>query len=89
MDRLLQSHAPYTYQSFKRLSAVPILSGQLLSALLATMLDFFPRGEESASFLPGLSCRLLRQLRLLLTHEVLSDLKFLVAKADKLHAAVT
>jgi hypothetical protein len=54
--------------------------------MLAAMLEVCPRGEENTRTFGGLFLhRLPRELRILLAHEDLSDLKVLAARADALH----
>ncbi len=47
--RLLQSHTLDTHQSSEQLRAIPPLSGQWLSALLAAMLEYCPGGGEKSA----------------------------------------
>jgi hypothetical protein len=68
-EKLLQCHSLNMYQSFEKLNTVPALGGQS------------PRGEERSRLFTCLFLhRLPRQLRLLLTHEDLTDLKRLAAR---------
>jgi hypothetical protein len=47
-ERLLQFHSLDLYQSFKKLTAVPALSIQRPTVLMAPMLEFCPRGKEKS-----------------------------------------
>ncbi len=54
--------------------------------MLGTLLELRPRIEENTRTFPGLFLGCLpRELRILLAHEDLRDLKLLAAKADILH----
>jgi hypothetical protein len=52
----------------------------------SAMLELCPRGEEKSHLFAGMFLqRLPRELRILLAHEDLADLKLLAARADALH----
>jgi hypothetical protein len=85
-ERLLSHFKMSEYERLERLFTMPELGGRKPSAMLAAMLEVCPRGEENTRTFAGLFLhRLPRELRILLAHEDLSDLKVLAAKADALH----
>ena len=85
-ERLLFSHQLSDFQRLEKLYDMPDLGAQKPSALMAAMLELCPRGEEKSKLFSGLFLRRLpREMRILLAHEDLTDLKVLAAKADILH----
>jgi hypothetical protein len=85
-ERLLLHFKLSEYERLEKLFTMPELGSRKLSAMLAAMLEVCPRGEEGMRTFAGLFLhRLPRELRLLLAHDDLSDLKLLVARADALH----
>jgi hypothetical protein len=85
-ERLLQVHTLDKYGKFERLTVVLPLHGQRMSTMLATMLEFCVRGEEKKKLFACLFLqRLPWELRILLIHEHLKDLKTVAAKADWIH----
>jgi hypothetical protein len=85
-ERLFQVHIPDKYGKFERLTVALPLNGQRMSTMLATMLEFCARGEEKKELFACLFLQHLPwELRILLTHEHLKDLKSVAAKADWIH----
>jgi hypothetical protein len=64
---------------------MPDLGTQWPSQLLAAMLEWCPRGEETSSFfITSFLCRLPNELRVLQGHDDFKDLKAVSEKADVL-----
>jgi uncharacterized membrane protein YgcG len=85
-ERLLSSHQLSDFQRLEKLFDMPDLGAQKPSAMMAAMLEVCPRGEEKSKLFSGLFLRRLpREMRILLAHEDLTDLKLLAARADALH----
>ena len=64
---------------------MPELGDRRPSQLLATMLEFCPKGEVASTFFRASFLRcLLKEIRVMLTDEVIGDLKDLAVRADKL-----
>jgi hypothetical protein len=85
-DRLVDHLRLSEYERLDRLCNLPALGARKPSAMLATMLELCPRGEEKSRLFAGMFLqRLPRELRILLAHEDLADLKLLAARADALH----
>lgn len=85
-ERLLSHLQLSEYERLDQLFTMPGLGGRKPSAMLAAMLELCPRGEENTRTFAGLFLhRLPRELRILLAHEDLRDLKQLAARADVLH----
>jgi hypothetical protein len=64
---------------------MPDLGGQKPTQLLAAMLEWCPRGEESSPlFVAAFLRRLPNELRVLLGHDDFSDIKAISQKADAL-----
>jgi hypothetical protein len=85
-ERLLSHFKMSEYERLDKLFTMLELGGRKPSAMLAAMLEVCPRGEENTRTFAGLFLhRLPRELRILLAHEDLSDLKLLAARADALH----
>ncbi len=85
-ERLLSQLQLSEYERLDQLFTMPGLGGRKPSAMLAAMLELCPRGEENTCTFAGLFLhRLPRELRILLAHEDLRDLKLLAARADVLH----
>ncbi len=73
-------------EGLDRLCNLPALGAKKPSAMLASMLELCPRGEEKSRLFMGMFLqRLPRELQILLAHEDLADLKMLAARADALH----
>ena len=85
-DRLVSHLRLSEYERLDRLCNLPALGAKKPSAMLAAMLELCPRGEEKSRLFAGMFLqRLPRELRILLAHEDLADLKLLATRADALH----
>jgi hypothetical protein len=85
-ERLLSQLQLSEYERLDQLFTMPGLGSRKLLAMLAAMLELCPRGEENTRTFAGLFLhRLPRELRILLAHEDLRDLKLSAARADVLH----
>jgi hypothetical protein len=85
-ERLLSHLQLSTYERLDQLFTMPGLGSRKPSAMLAAMVELCPRGEENMRTFAGLFLHCLpRELRILLAHEDLRDLKQLAARADVLH----
>jgi hypothetical protein len=75
-EHLMSAHELTPIQRAERVMQMPDLGGQKPSQLLAAMLEWCPRGEETSSFFIAAFLRLLpNKLRILLRHDDFSDLK--------------
>jgi hypothetical protein len=84
-ERLMSAHELTPIQRAERVMQMPDLGGQKPSQLLAAMLEWCPRGEETSSFfIAAFLRRLPNELRILLGHDDFSDLKAISQKADAL-----
>jgi hypothetical protein len=84
-ERLLLHFRMSEYERLDKLFTMPDLGGRKPSAMLAAMLEVCPRCEDWTRTFAGLFLhRLPRELRILLAHEDLSDLKLLAARANVL-----
>ena len=82
---LLLSHQQTAVQVAERILDMPELGDRRPSQLLATMLEFCPKGEVASTFFRASFLRcLLKEIRVMLTDEVIGDLKDLAVRADKL-----
>jgi hypothetical protein len=84
-ERLMSAHELTPIQRAEKVMQMPDLGGQKPSQLLAAMLEWCPRGEETSSFfIAAFLRRLPNELRILLGHDDFSDLKAISQKADAL-----
>jgi hypothetical protein len=84
-ERLMSAHDLSPIQRAEKVMQMPDLGGQKPSQLLAAMLEWCPRGEESSPFfIAAFLRRLPNELRVLLGHEDFADMKALSQKADGL-----
>jgi hypothetical protein len=84
-ERLMSAHELTPVQRAERVMQMPDLGAQRPSQLLAAMLEWCPRGEETSSFfIASFLRRLPNELRVLLGHDDFSDLKAVSQKADAL-----
>jgi hypothetical protein len=84
-ERLMSAHELTPIQRAEKVMQMPDLRGQKPSQLLAAMLEWCSRGEETLSFFVAAFLRRLpNELRILLGHDDVSDLKAISQKADAL-----
>jgi hypothetical protein len=84
-ERLMSAHELTSVQRAERVMQMPDLGAQQPSQLLAAMLEWCSRGEETSSFfIASFLRRLPNELRVLLRHDDFSDLKAVSQKADVL-----
>ncbi len=75
------------YERLDKLCNLPALRAKQPSAMLAAMLELCPRGEEKSRLFVGMFLQHLpRELRILLAHEDLADLKLLAAALHTHHS---
>ncbi len=86
-EALVALHQLTDFQRVEMLLDKPPLGARRPSELLADMLEICPPGQQGNIFFAGLFLqRLPREIRVLLEHEDLSDLRRLAAHADRLVA---
>jgi hypothetical protein len=84
-ERLMSAHELTPVQRVERVMQMPDIGAQRPSQLLAAMLEWCPRGEETSSFfIASFLRRLPNELRVLLGHDDFTDLKAVSQKADAL-----
>jgi hypothetical protein len=84
-ERLMSAHELTPVQRAECVMQMPDIGAQRPSQLLAAMLKWCPRGEETSSFFIASFLRQLpNELRVLLGHDDFTDLKAVSQKADAL-----
>ncbi len=85
-DRLVTHLRLSEFERLDRLCNLPAFGAKKPSAMLASVIELYPRGEEKSRLFALIFLQHLpRELQILLAHEDLADFKMLAARVDALH----